>query len=67
MIAYKPGHEWVQVVAQFFPNLKVVEAPKGALRGSPVAIFISAIAGRRRGRRRLHVGLRDAGELTCAR
>ncbi len=43
VIAYKPGHESeAQVVAQFFPNLKVVEAPKGALRGSPVAIFISA-------------------------
>ncbi len=43
VIAYKPGHESeAQVVAQYFPNLKLVEAPKGSLRGSPVAVFISA-------------------------
>jgi LCP family protein required for cell wall assembly len=43
VIAYKPGHESeAQVVAQYFPNLTIVEAPKGALRGSPVAVVIAA-------------------------
>jgi LCP family protein required for cell wall assembly len=43
VIAYKPGHESeAQVVAQYFPNLEVVEAPKGALSGSPVAVVIAA-------------------------
>ena len=43
VIAYKPGHaSEAQVVAQYFPNLKLVEAPRGALRGSPVAVFIAA-------------------------
>ncbi len=43
VIAYRPGHgSEAQVVAQYFPNLEVVEAPKGALRGSPVAVVIAA-------------------------
>ena len=43
VIAYKPGHlADAQVVQTYFPNLSLVEAPPGALRGSPVAIFLTA-------------------------
>jgi hypothetical protein len=43
VIAYKPGHlADAQVVQKYFPNLSLVEAPNGALRGSPVAIFLTA-------------------------
>ena len=42
VIAYKPGHlAAAQVVQQYFPNLSLLEAPTGTLRGSPVAIFLT--------------------------
>jgi LCP family protein required for cell wall assembly len=43
VILYKPGHESeAQVVQKYFANLEIKEAPAGALRGSPVAVFITA-------------------------
>jgi LCP family protein required for cell wall assembly len=43
VIAYKPGHlSDAEVVQKYFPNLQAVEVPNGALRGSPVAVFITA-------------------------
>ena len=42
VIVYKPGHQSdAQVVQKYFSNLTIAQAPKGALRGSPVAIFIT--------------------------
>jgi hypothetical protein len=42
VIAYKPGHQSeAQVVQKYFSNLTIAQAPKGALRGSPVAIFVT--------------------------
>lgn len=42
-IAYKPGHlTEAEVVQKYFPNLRLVEVPAGALKGSPVAIFVTA-------------------------
>ncbi|MGZ4109577.1 MAG: hypothetical protein ACXVP7_07815, partial [Actinomycetota bacterium] len=41
-IAYRPGDlELAQVVQKYFANLPLVQAPKGALRGSPVAVFVT--------------------------
>lgn len=41
-IAYRPGDlEYAQVVQKYFANLPLVQAPKGALRGSPVAVFVT--------------------------
>ncbi len=43
VIAYKPGHQSdAEVVQKYFPNLQLLEVPDDALRGSPVAVFISA-------------------------
>ena len=43
VIAYKSGHQSdAEVVQKYFPNLQLLEVPDGALRGSPVAVFISA-------------------------
>jgi LCP family protein required for cell wall assembly len=43
VIVYKTGHlAYAQVVQKYFPSLSLMEAPKGALRGSPVAVFITA-------------------------
>jgi LCP family protein required for cell wall assembly len=43
VIVYKPGHESeAQVVQKYFSNLTITQAPKGALKGSAVAVFISA-------------------------
>ena len=43
VIVYKPGHESeAQVVQKYFSNLTIAQAPKGALKGSAVAVFISA-------------------------
>jgi LCP family protein required for cell wall assembly len=43
VVAYNPGHEIdAQVVQRYFPNLKLVEAPKHALTGSDVAIFVTS-------------------------
>lgn len=43
VIAYKTGRlADAQVVQKYFPNLSLVEAPTGALRGSPVAVFVTA-------------------------
>ncbi len=42
VIVYKAGHEnEAQVVQKYFSNLTIAQAQKGALRGSPVAIFIT--------------------------
>jgi LCP family protein required for cell wall assembly len=42
-IVYKPGHlTEAEVVQKYFPNLRLVEAPATALKGSPVAIFVTA-------------------------
>ncbi len=42
VIAYKPGHQSdAEVVQKYFPNLQLLEVPASALRGSPVAVFIS--------------------------
>ena len=42
VIAYKPGHQSdAEVVQKYFPNLQLMEVPASALRGSPVAVFIS--------------------------
>ena len=42
-IIYKPGHlTEAEVVQKYFPNMRLVEAPAGALKGSPVAIFVTA-------------------------
>lgn len=42
-IAYKPGHlTEAEVVQKYFPNLRLVEVPAGALKGSQVAIFVTA-------------------------
>ena len=42
VIVYKPGHESdAQVVQKYFSNLTIAQAPKGALHGSPVAIFVT--------------------------
>jgi len=41
-IAYKPGHlTEAEVVQKYFPNLRLVEAPAGALKGSSVAVFVT--------------------------
>ena len=41
-IVYKPGHlTEAEVVQKYFSNLPMVEAPAGALRGSPVAILVT--------------------------
>ncbi len=41
-IVYKPGHlTEAEVVQKYFPNLRLAEAPAGALKGSPVAVFVS--------------------------
>jgi hypothetical protein len=43
VIAYNPGHEIdAQVVQKYFPNLKLVEAPKHVLTGSDVAVFVTS-------------------------
>jgi LCP family protein required for cell wall assembly len=43
VIAYKSGHQSdAEVVQKYFPNLQLLEVPDDALRGSPVAVFISA-------------------------
>lgn len=42
-IAYRPGRgSEAEVVRKYFPNLRLVQAPKGALRGTPVAVFVTA-------------------------
>ena len=42
VILYKPGQESeAEVVQKYFANLEIVEAPAGALRGSPVAVFVT--------------------------
>jgi cell envelope-related transcriptional attenuator-like protein len=42
VIAYRPGHlSDAEVVQKYFPNLQLLEVTEGALRGSPVAVFIS--------------------------
>lgn len=42
VIVYKPGHESeAQVVRKYLSNLTIAQAPKGALKGSPVAVFIT--------------------------
>jgi len=42
VILYKPGHESeAQVVQKYFSNLEIAEAQAGALKGSPVAVFIT--------------------------
>jgi len=42
-IAYRPGRESeAEVVRKYFPNLPLVQAPKGALDGTPVAVFVTA-------------------------
>lgn len=42
VIAYKAGHlSDAEVVQKYFPNLQLREVPDDALRGSPVAVFIS--------------------------
>ncbi len=41
-IAYGPGHlEDAQVVAKYFPGLKMVQAPKGALSSGSVAVVVT--------------------------
>ncbi len=41
-IVYKPGDQLqAQVVAKYFPGLKMIEAPKGALTTSMVAVVVS--------------------------
>lgn len=41
-ITYKPGHlTEAEVVQKYFPNLRLVEVPAGALKGSPVAVFVT--------------------------
>ena len=53
VIAYKPGHQSdAEVVQKYFPNLQLLEVPDDALRGSPVAVFISASFHLRAGRQR---------------
>lgn len=43
VIAFKSGHQSdAEVVQKYFPNLQLLEVPDDALRGSPVAVFISA-------------------------
>lgn len=43
VIAYEPEMlEEAQVVAQYFPNLKLVEVAKHSLHGNPVAVFVTA-------------------------
>jgi LCP family protein required for cell wall assembly len=42
-IAYKAGHQSDALVVQkYFPNLPLLEVPDKALRGSPVAVFITS-------------------------
>jgi LCP family protein required for cell wall assembly len=42
VIAYKAGHQSdAEVVQKYFPNLRLLEVPDSALRGSPVAVFIT--------------------------
>ncbi len=42
-IVYKPGHlTEAETVQKYFSNLPTVEAPAGALKGSPVAILVTA-------------------------
>lgn len=42
VIAYKPGRQSdAEVVQKYFPNLQLLEVPKGTLKGSPVAVFIT--------------------------
>lgn len=43
VIAYEPGHDAeAQVVAKYFPGLKLVETAKSALPGTDVAVFVTA-------------------------
>ena len=43
VIAYKPGHQSdAEVVRKYFPNLELLEVPEDTLKGSPVAVFVSA-------------------------
>ncbi len=43
VIAYRAGHQSdAQVVQKYFPNLPLLEVPDNALRGSPVAVFITS-------------------------
>jgi LCP family protein required for cell wall assembly len=42
VIAYRPGFQSdAEVVQKYFPNLELLEVPDDALRGSPVAVFIT--------------------------
>ena len=43
VIAYEPGHEIdAQVVAKYFPGLKMVQTKAGELPGSDVAVFVTS-------------------------
>jgi LCP family protein required for cell wall assembly len=42
VIAFESGHDQeAQIVAQYFPNLKVVEVERHSLHGNPVAVFVT--------------------------
>jgi LCP family protein required for cell wall assembly len=43
VIAYEPGHDAeAQVVAKYFPGLRLVETARGALTGADVAVFVTS-------------------------
>lgn len=42
VIVYKPGHQTeAQVVQRYFPNLRIIQAPKHTLTSTPVAVFVT--------------------------